>query len=400
MKKKIGNMALIVLLGAVILTGCSRKEDFRDNEEIEQSSVETENAGKNDDSTETTDHAGENGNSTEKTHHAGAENGNSTEKDTSLQDAELDRISDLWEQKAAGSDGNVIEFVTGLQIIFPKEWKGKVVTYTEPAMQTYGGGLEVCEKLNDEANAGGGMLFTLEYLKYDESAIGPYQIFNADKVLGVYQNGEDRYALILTKPRDMQYVEGNQEMQKIYEETSALTNQVQVITDHMEGFTECGLYDLDWIVLSGYEQPGEVEMTSYGSPNFELEYPAAWEVKEQRGEDGSRISFLDETGEAVFWIETGEAWRVDLNSSIEDCERLLAESYQDVAVVDLSKIKVDGCDAQKLIFSFISDGVLKAITRYTVVDESIFYEMNYADFLDMMSGSNLGETVVDSVRFN
>lgn len=317
-------------------------------------------------------------------------------QDTSQQNVKTEHNSGLWRQKDTESEENLLEFATGLQIVLPKEWKDKIVIHKESEVQSYGGGVVICEKGNAKAGAGG-ILFLLEYFRYDEDAAGPYEIFPNDKVLGVYQNGEDRYALVFTRPRDIQYIEGNEEMQKVYEEFCTLTDKVQVITENMEGFTKCGLYDLDWIVLSGYEQPQSVEMQSYHDTNYELEYPASWEVREESGEDGSRISFFNETGETIFWIQQGEAWRVDLDRSEEAYKKILEESYQEVEVVELSKTKVVGYDAQKLIFHFVSQGEKRAITRYTFVAGHAFYEMNYMDSLEMMSGSNLGEAVVDSI---
>lgn len=195
------------------------------------------------------------------------------------------KITDLWEQIEVKDEKNVLEFVTGLQIVLPEEWKDKIIIRTEPAVQSYGGGIVVCEKKNAEADAGG-TLFLLEYFKYDEAAIAPYEIFGTDKVLGVYHRGEDIYALVFELPREMNYAEGNEEMKKAYEEVSTFVDKVQIITEHMEGFTECELDDLDWIVLSGYEEPESVGMLKYDGAGFEMEYPSVWEVKEETGEDG------------------------------------------------------------------------------------------------------------------
>lgn len=307
-------------------------------------------------------------------------------------------ITDLWQQTEGKDERNVLEFVTGLQVILPKEWEERIVIHTEPAVQSYGGRIVVCEKQNAEADAGG-MLFSLEYIKYDEHAIAPYEIFQDDRVLGVYQKGEDMYALVFTLPRDRNYVKENEEMQKAYEEVNAFTNKVQILTEAMENFTECGLNDLDWIVLSGAEQPENLEMVSYHNPGIELKYPAGWEVKEKAGEDGGGIRFYDEKGEDVFWIEQGEAWRVDLNMDEEGYKSLLSELYQEVEIIELSNTLVNGYDAQKLKFAYTVDGENKMITRYIVVAGYAFFELNYMYSADRMSEDNIEADIIESIVF-
>lgn len=315
------------------------------------------------------------------------------------EDLATDIITDLWEQTDSKEDGRIVEFATGLQIIFPKEWENKIIIETDAAVQTYGGGLIVCEKQNDEMNSGGGMLFALEYYKYDEKSIAPNEIFGTDRVLGVYQKGGEIYALIFTRPRDMQYVEGNAELQQIYEEVDSFTDKVQVITSNMEGFTECGLDDLDWIILSGTDQPEVVKTVNYQSKSIELEYPAAWKIKKKVGEDGNVVRFYDEGGENIFWLEQGEAWRADLNTSEEEYKKQLSESYQEVEIIELSEMKVDGHDAQKLIFSCTINGEKRTISRYIVIAGYAFFEFSYMDTLDMKAENNVGETVMSSVIF-
>lgn len=157
-----------------------------------------------------------------------------------------EKITDLWKQKAGERDWNVLEFVTGLQIILPKEWEDKIVIFTEPAVQSNGGALLVCEKSNAEAGAGG-TLFLMEYFMHEEDTAAPYEIFGMDRLLGVYQNGEDEYALVLELPREMNYVEGNEEMKKVYEDVYAFVDKLQIVTDRMKGFRECGVDELYWM---------------------------------------------------------------------------------------------------------------------------------------------------------
>lgn len=155
---------------------------------------------------------------------------------------------DLWElsDMGNGSTQNILNFATGLQIVFPESWNDKIIIEIEPEAEEYGGGLIVCEKSNAEANAGG-VLFYLKYYLKDEDAIDPFEIFHMDKVLGVYEMDGEEYALILELPREMNYVEGSDEMQEAYEKLSDSVGEVQIKTDNMIGFTRCEIDDVGWI---------------------------------------------------------------------------------------------------------------------------------------------------------
>lgn len=148
------------------------------------------------------------------------------------------------------------------------------------------------------------------------------------------------------------------------------------------------------------EQQDNDAMLLYEGNGFTMEYPALWEIDEKNGEDGSTISFLDETGETVFWIEQGEAWRADLNRGQEAYQEILSEQYQDVEIIDLSRTEVDGFDAQKLVFTFQENGKERAVTRYILITGYAFLETNYLDSLERMTEDNSADAVVGSLRFD
>lgn len=155
---------------------------------------------------------------------------------------------DLWEPSdmRKSSKQNILNFTTELQIVLPESWNDKIIIEIEPRTKEYGGGLIVCEKSNAEANAGG-VLFYLKYYLKNEDDIGPFEIFHMDKVLGVYKVDGEEYALILELPREMNYVEGSDEMQEAYEKLSDSVDEVQIKTDNMIGFTRCEIDDVGWI---------------------------------------------------------------------------------------------------------------------------------------------------------
>lgn len=155
---------------------------------------------------------------------------------------------DLWEPSdmRKSSKQNILNFTTGLQIVLPESWNDKIIIEIEPRTEEYGGGLIVCEKSNAEANAGG-VLFYLKYYLKNEDDIGPFEIFYMDKVLGVYKVDGEEYALILELPREMNYLEGSDEMQEAYEKLSDSVDEVQIKTDNIIGFTRCEIDDVGWI---------------------------------------------------------------------------------------------------------------------------------------------------------
>lgn len=72
-------------------------------------------------------------------------------------------------------------------------------------------------------------------------------------MLGTYKANGKEYALIQELPTKMHYVEGNEELEKHYEDLYALVDKVQIITDKMPGFTKCGVDDTNWIIYNQYD---------------------------------------------------------------------------------------------------------------------------------------------------
>lgn len=154
-------------------------------------------------------------------------------------------LVDFWKLDGT-NDTNEISFVTGLEIIFPEDWIDKIVISTDigPVDRPISNTLLICEKANAKANAGG-VLFNLVFWHKEENVT--YEIFPMDTVLGVYEQGQEEYALILEIPRELNYVEGNDEMKAAYENLSKTLDDVQINMDNMPGFRECGIDEIDWI---------------------------------------------------------------------------------------------------------------------------------------------------------
>ncbi|MDE6214274.1 MAG: hypothetical protein K2M70_12460 [Lachnospiraceae bacterium] len=149
------------------------------------------------------------------------------------------------------NDANVLQFTNGLQLILPEEWNDKIVL-EEIDSHT----LEIFEKNNAKAD-GGGELVNLFYISHSENGLtfsedNPFQIFGENaqkihKVLGVYRRDDSECALIFTKCSDAFYTNEDPKLRKDFYDLYMYVDEVQVITDNIPGFTECGLEDLDWI---------------------------------------------------------------------------------------------------------------------------------------------------------
>lgn len=154
-------------------------------------------------------------------------------------------MEEFWKIEGE-DDSDTLTFATGLKIRLPDHWGGKFVMDTElgPVHDPFDHTLSICEKENAQAGAGG-VLFNLVFLKHEEAVT--YTIFQVDTVLGVYEQGGEEYVLIQEMPREMNYVEGNEDMKKAYENLSKTVGEVLIKTEQMAGFTECGIEDLDWV---------------------------------------------------------------------------------------------------------------------------------------------------------
>ncbi len=151
----------------------------------------------------------------------------------------MEEFWDVVEEKE-----NIWRFATGLEIMFPKEWNGKIVTETDawPSPVPTSDILVVCEKTNAEAGWGGD-LFYLSFRLYQ----GWDMVIMEGTLLGVYEQNGKEYILELSMPASLSYAEGDEERKAAYEELSTQVGAVRINTDGMQGFTQCGIDDLEWV---------------------------------------------------------------------------------------------------------------------------------------------------------
>lgn len=169
-----------------------------------------------------------------------------------------------WQKKDSDSE-KVLNFVTGMKIVLPDEWVGNVEISVWPSLEDYGGKLAISEKQNLEAGASGDLLY-LDYVNKKIAKDKPYQIFDTERVLGVYRpNEETEYALILELPREMTWVEGDKNLKEIYDQFSVQIEELQVITEDISGFTECTANDVEWIEYFAVSEQLELKKYHYWS---------------------------------------------------------------------------------------------------------------------------------------
>lgn len=149
-------------------------------------------------------------------------------------------LQDFWNKKET-ADKDSMKFVTGLEIIFPKEWQGNIVTDTGTGSDS--NTISICEKGNAEAGIGGAV-FYLNFFEYTEDVC---VIMSCDKVLGIYEQGEKEYVLVMEMPGDRQYSEDDEILINAYMRLNETLDDVIIKTDEMHGFTECSIEDLEWV---------------------------------------------------------------------------------------------------------------------------------------------------------
>ncbi len=151
-------------------------------------------------------------------------------------------LEDFWITEDS-EYANGLKFVTGLEIVLPEEWTGKVVLDADigPERDPYVNTLMVCEKTNAEKHCG--VLFYIEFATYDKGVIS----YTSNTVLGLYKQGDTEYVLSLFEPHDLQYVEGDAEKKAAYENLFSQIDEIQVVTKNMVGFTPCTIDDLEWL---------------------------------------------------------------------------------------------------------------------------------------------------------
>lgn len=152
-------------------------------------------------------------------------------------------VQDFWNEEET-ADNDTMKFVTGLEIIFPKEWRGNIVTDTD--IGSYSNTISICEKKNSEAGIGGAV-FYLQLLEYIENE-NIYIINGLDKLLGKYKQGDKEYVLVLAIPGDRQYSEDDVTLINAYTCLNETLDNVIIKTDNMHKFTECGIDDLEWVL--------------------------------------------------------------------------------------------------------------------------------------------------------
>ena len=115
-------------------------------------------------------------------------------------------------------------------------------------------------------------------------------------------------------------------------------------------------------------------------------YPKDWYFENFYGEDGSRVYFYEERGneQPILSYEIGEAWRFDKNNTKDTYYRMLNESYNNIEILDFSKLSIEGNEAHKLIFTYEKDGSREAQIRYITSEGLLYHELCFFTSQDNM----------------
>lgn len=140
----------------------------------------------------------------------------------------------------------------------------------------------------------------------------------------------------------------------------------------------------------GYDPDApSVPTNDYADAFVSFEYPKGWSYTQEQGEDGRYISFLDASDNPVFWLEQGEAWRVNLEDTKEEYQKQLEEEYQtgritgfrDMNVIEVTKEKLGGFDANRILYEYYTGEGKEAqrhlLVRYITVVDYAFFRLTF-----------------------
>ncbi|MCM1046330.1 MAG: hypothetical protein NC417_12545 [Candidatus Gastranaerophilales bacterium] len=160
------------------------------------------------------------------------------DRDSVMADSEVSGSlseGDFWRIEDTGKES--VRFSTGLEVVYPENWQGNIVLREESDAVAF------CEKGNADAGIGGDLF----YLCLIERTEGTIVLPDWSKVFGLYRQGEREYVLVQDQPGDRCYSEDDQSLIDAYQALSETMDNVIIKTDHMQGFTECGIADIDWM---------------------------------------------------------------------------------------------------------------------------------------------------------
>lgn len=181
------------------------------------------------------------------------------DKDSVITDGEAaDSLldEDFWRVEDTNKES--VRFSTGLEVVYPESWQGNIVLREES------GTLAFCEKGNADAGIGGELFYLCFYEHENDTVV----LYDWDKVLGLYQQGGKEYVLVQDQPGDRQYSEDDEILINAYMRLSETLDDVIIKTDEMQGFTECGIEDLEWVQYeSDWEDNGQSASDSAENQN-------------------------------------------------------------------------------------------------------------------------------------
>ena len=136
---------------------------------------------------------------------------------------------------------------------------------------------------------------------------------------------------------------------------------------------------------------------SFNDGKIAFEYPANWSFAEQKGEDGSFISFrapeLGGNCQFSVYITASELYVHD--NTEEEYITSLSEDYQDISIKEFAKDKIDGHEATKVVASCSSSGTeFKRLMYDNIIEDIRLYNF---DIIYPLAENETYEIIFDEI---
>lgn len=146
------------------------------------------------------------------------------------------------------------------------------------------------------------------------------------------------------------------------------------------------------VTQAAEQTTGETDaMVEYYKDGLSFRYPAGWQLALGDGME----QFYDRQ-RAAFWLVRREAWEVNLELDAAGYQDLLRRSGDpNTVVTEVSRVSVDGLDANKVVFT----DLFGTITRYDTATEDAGYSFCFAYYQNGQTDTQAEEALMASVRF-
>jgi len=139
----------------------------------------------------------------------------------------------------------------------------------------------------------------------------------------------------------------------------------------------------------------ETSKTHFSESGIEFDYPSNLNVKETRGEDGSKTEFTkDET--LIFWYEKGENWRVNMDWDKDSYQEILTDHYPNALIDTFTKTTTSNSNIEMINVVFYPAGqnTDEKIEEYIFINQYAFYDFYFTNAENVFA-----DEIMNSVNF-